>query len=150
MAESKDPARITKRKVAFNAIKAAAKALVIYVVYMVLWSFISPLGQAIPWLQQSIESFIMVYLALTIIGELTSGTIFHYLFGTGRALFVIVYLMLALKTGLITANYENMTLLIDLRLIMITAMILSLLGVARSVLQTLNFMNQNAEYQAGL
>lgn len=150
MAESKDPARIAKRKVAFNAIKAAAKALVIYVVYMVLWSFISPLGQAIPWLQQSIESFIMVYLALTIIGELTSGTIFHYLFGTGRALFVIVYLMLALKTGLITANYENMTLLIDLRLIMITAMILSLLGVARSVLQTLNFMNQNAEYQAGL
>jgi hypothetical protein len=151
MAEKvEDPTRITKRKLIFNAVKAVVIATIIYVAYYFLWSLISPLGQAIPWLQQSIETFVMVYLALMIIGDLTSGTIYHYFFGTGKALFVIGYLLLTLKTGMLTANYENVRLFIDLRLFMIATMMLSLLSVAKSVLQTLDFMHQKAEFQAVL
>lgn len=133
------------RGFAFKALKAAIKAIIVYVVYFFVWSFLSPLSELIPGIQQMMETFVIVYIVLMILGDLTSDTIYQHFFSAAKALFVIGYLMLSLNGGLFGVTFENISLMIDLRLFMLIAMILGLLGLAKSVLQAIDFMNQKAE-----
>jgi len=133
------------RDFAFKALKAAIKAIIVYVAYFFVWSFLSPLSELIPGIQQMMETFVIVYIVLMILGDLTSGTIYQHFFSAAKALFVIGYLMLSLNGGLFGITFENISLMIDLRVFMLIAMILGLLGLAKSVLQAIDFMNQKAE-----
>jgi hypothetical protein len=147
---SKDPTIITPRKLAFNAAKAAIAGIAFYVIYILVWPYISPITQIIPSFQQTLQSFLVIYTALFIIGELTSGTIYQYFFNAGRALFVIGYLLLSLGAGTVNGTFENVTFFIDLHVIMTMVILLSLLGLAKSALQMVNFLGQKAEFTAAL
>jgi len=87
-----------------------------------------------------------VYILLMIVGELTSGTIFQYFFSVAKALFVIGYLIFSLNGGILSLTFQNVSLMVDLRLFLAIAMLLSLLGLAKSVLQAVNYMSEKAEY----
>jgi hypothetical protein len=93
-----------------------------------------------------IETFVMVYIFFIIVGELTSGTIFQHFFNTAKALFLILFLIFSLKTGLVGITFQNVSLIVDLRLFLTVAILLSLLGLAKSMLQAINFLNQKAEH----
>jgi hypothetical protein len=134
------------RSFTFKALKATIKGILIYGIYLVLWMFLAPVAEIVPGFQQMVETFVMVYIIFTIIGELTSGTIFQYCFNVAKALFVIGYLIFSLKGGIFSLTYENVSVMADLRLFLTIAMLLSLLGLAKSVLQAINFMNEKAEY----
>jgi ABC-type proline/glycine betaine transport system permease subunit len=43
-------------------------------------------------------------------------------------------------------TYEGVSLMVDLRLFIIIAMLLGLLGLGKSVLQAINFLSQKAEH----
>lgn len=133
------------RKMIFKALKATTKGIIFYVVYLILWQFLAPVSEFVPGLQQMIETFVSVYIALIIVTELTSDTIFQHFLNTAKALFVIVYLMLSLKTGIFGLTLESMSIIVDVRLFLIIAMLLSLLGLARSVLQAIHYVNEKAE-----
>ncbi|MGD8545410.1 MAG: hypothetical protein PVH12_04455 [Candidatus Bathyarchaeota archaeon] len=133
------------RQFAGKALKATIKAVIIYVIYFVLWSFLAPVSEIIPGFQQTVEIFVMVYIILMIIGELSAGTIFNHFFNGAKALFVILYLMLSLKGGKMGMTFEGFNLVIDLRFFLIMAMILGSLGFAKSVLQAINFLNSKAD-----
>lgn len=148
--KDRDPTKFTFRRLMINIIKAAVKGIIVYAIYYVVWSFMSPIAQIIPSLQQIIETFVIIYLALLVVGELTSGTVYHYFFSTGRALFVVGYLLMSLKTGVLSGTFENLTFFVDLRLLLTLAASLSLVGLARSVLQTISYLSQKAEYTAAL
>jgi hypothetical protein len=98
-----------------------------------------------PGIQQVAETFMMIYIALMIIGELTSGSIFQHFFGAAKALFVIGYLLLSLNGGIFGFSLEGINLMIDLRLFLMIATLLGLLGLAKSVLQAINYMSEKAE-----
>jgi hypothetical protein len=132
------------RKIGVRALKAATKGILLYVLYFVLSLFLAPVVKIIPTLQQSIEAFVTLYLVLMVIGDFMAGTIYHYFFGAGKSLFVIFYLILSLKSGVVSATFGSINLLVDLRLFLVIAMLLSLLGLARSVFQAVNFMNEKA------
>ena len=108
--------------------------------------FLAPISDMVPGFQQMIETFVMVYISLMIVGELASGTIFQYFFNVAKALFVIGYLIFSLKGGIFGLTFQNVSLMVDLRLFLAIAMLLSLLGLAKSVLQAINYMNEKAEY----
>jgi hypothetical protein len=93
-----------------------------------------------------IETFVMVYIVLMIVGELTSGTIFQYFFNVAKALFVIGYLIASLNGGILGVTFQNVSLIVDLRLFLAIAMLLGLLGLTKSVLQAINYMSEKAEY----
>jgi hypothetical protein len=131
----------------FNALKATLKGAIFYVLYFVLWMFLAPVAEIVPGFQQSFETFVAVYIALIVIGELTSNTIFQHFFNTAKELFVILYLILALKGGMISVALKDVNLMVDLRFFLVIAMLLSLLGLAKSVLQAINYMNQKVEYE---
>jgi hypothetical protein len=55
---------------------------------------------------------------------------------------------MSLNGGIMSMAFEGINLLVDLRLFLVIAMILSLLGLAKSVIQAINFMNEKAELAA--
>jgi hypothetical protein len=145
MASDKKEARSNVRSIVIKALKATVKGLLVYAIYFILWTFIAPVAEIIPGFQGMIETFVAVYIVLMIIGELTGGTIYQHFFNGAKALFVMFYLLLTLNGGIINMSFQNFALFIDLRLFLTITMILSLLGLARSVLQAINFVNEKAE-----
>jgi hypothetical protein len=136
----------TRRNFLLKAVKATAKAIIFYVIYLFLWSFLAPFSEFVPGLQQTIEAFVMVYIVLMIVGDISSGTIFQYFFNVAKALFVIGYLIFSLGGGIFGLTFENINLIVDLRFFLAIATLLGLLGLAKSVLQAVNYMNEKAEY----
>jgi len=134
------------RNFTFKALKATVKGILFYAIYFVLWMFLAPISDMVPGFQQMIETFVIVYICLMIVGELASGTIFQYFFNVAKALFVIGYLIFSLKGGIFGLTFQNVSLMVDLRLFLAIAMLLSLLGLAKSVLQAINFLNEKAEH----
>lgn len=146
MADANNYFKKRVRNFTFKALKATVKGILFYGIYFVLWMFVAPISEMVPGFQQMIETFVMVYILLIIIGELTSGTIFQYFFNVAKALFVIGYLIFSLKGGIFGLTFQNVSLMVDLRLFLVIAMLLGLLGLAKSVLQAINYMNEKAEY----
>jgi len=107
---------------------------------------LTPISEIFPNFQQAIEIFVMIYILFIITEELTSGTIFQYFFNTARALFMIFYLIFLLKSGVIGITFQGVSLIVDLRLFLVIAMLLSLLGLAKSMLQAINFLNEKSEH----
>ena len=138
----------TLREITFKVFKATIKGVLFYAVYYFLTQFLAPISEIVPGFQLMIEAFVMVYITLMILGELTSGTIFHYFFDTAKSLFVVLYLLLTLNEGLLSVNFKNLNLIVDLRLFMTIAMLFSLLGLAKSMLQAINFLSGKAESAA--
>jgi hypothetical protein len=126
-------------------LKAAVKGLLFYLLYYVCWLFLAPLAGIIPSLQQTIETFAIVYIALVFVSEVLAGTIYQHFFSIANDLFVISYLIFCLNSGIISINYQSVVLQVDIHLLLGVAMILGLLGLSRSILQTINFASQKAE-----
>ena len=133
------------RGIVFRALKAAIKGILFYIIYFVLSQLLAPVSTLVPGLQQVIETFFIVYIVLMIVGDLTSGTIYQHFFNAAKALFVIGYLLFSLRGGVFGTSFENVSLMVDLRLFLVIAVLLSLLGLAKTVLQAINYMSEKAE-----
>jgi hypothetical protein len=92
-----------------------------------------------------VEAFMTVFIVLMILGELTSGTIYQHFFNAARALFVMGYMIVSLQGGILGFNFENVSLMIDIRFFIIFALLLSLVGLAKTVLQAINYMYEKSE-----
>ena len=146
MADANNDSKKRVRNITFKALKATVKGVIFYGIYFVLWMYLGPISQMIPGLQQMVETFVMVYLFLIVVGELTSKTVFQYFFNMVKALFVIGYLIFSMKNGIFGLTFQNIRLMVDFRLFLVIAMLLGLLGLAKSVFQAINYMNEKAEY----
>lgn len=146
MAEEERSSKTVVKKFAFKALKAFLKSLLFYILYLFVWSFLAPVTEFVPGLQQTVENFVIVYIVLGVLGDLVSDTVFQYFFSTAKALFVIGYLALTLNGGILSLTYRTIVLTIDLRLFLMVAILLSLLGLAKSMLQAINYMNKKAEF----
>jgi len=146
MVDANDDFKKRVRNFTFKALKATVKGILFYAIYFVLWMFLAPISEIVPGFQQMVETFVIVYICLMIVGELTSGTIFQYFSSVAKALFVIGYLVFSLKGGIFDLTFQNVSLMVDLRVFLTIATLLSLLGLAKSVFQAINYMNEKAEY----
>ncbi|RLI42046.1 hypothetical protein DRO59_05325 [Candidatus Bathyarchaeota archaeon] len=136
------------RRITLKILKATIKATLLYGVYFVLSMFLAPISDAVPGFQQMVETFVTVYLFLMILGEIASGTVFQHFFGAVKALFVILYLIFSLNGGVITLYFQGAQLMVDIRLFLMVAILLSLLGFAKSVLQAISFLNEKAQVES--
>ena len=150
MVEEKKKSRNIFRDVSFRVVKATVKAILVYLIYFLLASLLAPLFELLPGFMESIEAFVAVYIVLMILSDLTERTIFQHFFSTARALFFMAYLLLSIGDGVISTSYENFSLTVNLTLFYTIAMTLSLLGLASSILQAVNFMSERAEETSGL
>ena len=128
-----------------KVVKAAVKATIVIVIYAILIQFLAPISSIIPTLQQMIQTFIIVYVVLMIISDLASGTLFQHVFNAAKALFVMIYTVFFLNAGIFEFTSAGLSLTVDLRLFLVIAMMLELLGLAKAVLQAINYVNERAE-----
>jgi hypothetical protein len=133
------------RRAAFTISKAAIKTMIVCVVYVIVSQLLAPISPFIPGLQGMLQTFVVVYIALMIVSDLTSGTVFHYIFGAARCGFVMAYLIISLNSGIFDYTFGNLSLMVDLRLFLVIVMLLEVLGMAKSVIQALDFVSQKAE-----
>jgi hypothetical protein len=133
------------RKFVFRAAKATIKGSVFYGAYFVLSQYMAPVFTLVPSFQQSIEAFVIAYTVLLVAGELTWGTVYQHFLNVAKALFVVGYLMLSMNSGIIELNLSSIRVAVDFRLVLTFAVLLSLLGVAKAVLQAVNYMSERAE-----
>jgi uncharacterized ion transporter superfamily protein YfcC len=132
-------------KTAFRILKTTAKVVIVGIIYLFLSQFLAPASVMIPGLQDMIATFLIIYVVLMVVCDLTSGTILQHFFSGAKSLFVIAYLIFSLNSGILEYTFGSVNLIIDLRLFLVVAMLLEMLGLAKSVMQGINFMNEKAE-----
>jgi hypothetical protein len=150
MAERQKKRKNLVKDVSFRIVKATVKAILIYLVYFLLAPMLAPLFGLIPGFMESIEVFVAVYIALMILSDLTAKTVFQYFFQTARDLFFMGYLLLSMGNGVFNTSYENFSLTVNLTLFYTVAVLLSVLGLARTILQAINFMHERTEASSNL
>jgi hypothetical protein len=145
MVDEEGDSGIKPRKVASRILKAAIKGFLFYAVYYACSLFLAPLARVIPGLQQTLETFAVVYISLLVVSEVAAGTIYQHFLNVANALFVISYLVLSLRSGIISMTFQNVTLQADLHFFLVIATILSFIGLSRAMLQAISFASQKAE-----
>jgi hypothetical protein len=145
MVEEKKNSQSKVKDLAFRVVKATLKAVLVYLLYFFLAPLFAPIFKLVPGFMGTIETIVVVFIVLMVLGDLTERTIFQCFFSTARSLFVVAYLILSLGDGIINVGFENFSLTVNLTMLYTIAVLLSLLGLARSVLQAINFMNERAE-----
>jgi len=140
-----------------RVIKAVIKGLLyvvlMYVVPMFLISLVSGFApEVFSDYGQVVTLFAAVLIFFAVASELTSGTIFQHALNIGKALILIVFLVVALDGGVVKMNLsiaEGLPLSItaDLRVYLLMLIAIDLMGLARSVLQAVNFLSEKAEKQ---
>jgi hypothetical protein len=145
MVEAGNGSLMNVRRFMFKALKAALKGIIVLVVYLLVSMVLAPVETIVPSLAQMIETFAVIYVILTVLGELTSGSIYHYFFNAAAALFTICYLMFTFQGGFFGMTFENVKLMIDLRFFLLIVIILGSVELARNMLQAVNYMNERAE-----
>lgn len=135
----------TIREITYRVIKASLKAILIYVIYVLVSPMLAPLAEMVPDLMSSIESFALIFVVLMFLSDLTQDTIFQYFFNTARQIYIIGYLLLSMGDGVMSLSYDNLSLTVNLTIFYGIAVLLSLLGLARSILQAVEYMGKKAE-----
>ena len=141
--KKKTPNRV--KELALKVAIATIKATLIYTLYFVLSPYLTVLSTIAPGFTDTIEFFVAVTIILMILSDLTANTVFQCFLNAGRAIFMIAYLVFVLGDGVFVISLENFSLTIDLTTFYTIAALLGLLGLARSVMQAINFMSERAE-----
>lgn len=145
--KKKQPNKV--KDISFKVVRASVTAILMYVLYLLVASLLAPVFELVPWLAETIEAFIVVYIVLMILGDLTRGTIFQHFFNVARALFLIAYLLVSMGEGAFSVSYENFNLTINLTMFYAFAVVLSLLGLATTILKAISYLNERAEVASG-
>lgn len=126
-------------------VKAVVKVAIMLVVFIFLSNLLSPFSAFLGGFSMVIDVFFIVFIAFIILIELASGTIFQHLFGTARSLFVLFYLAHLFGAGVFSLAVEGVEVMVDLRIILATIILLSTLSLAKSMLNTVNFLSEKDE-----
>lgn len=138
----------TIKEITYRVLKASLKTILIYVIYILVTPMLAPITEIVPDLMGSIEAFVIIFVALMFLSDVTENTIFQYFFNTARQIYIIGYLLLSMGDGSISLSYESLSLTINLTIFYGIAVLLSLLGLARSILQAVEYMGKKAEKEA--
>jgi uncharacterized ion transporter superfamily protein YfcC len=133
------------RDLAVRVATATVKATLVYALYFLLSPYLLSISSLVPGFAETVEFFVAVTIVLMILSDLTKGTIYQQFLNVGRALFTIAYMIFALGDGVLNVAYENFSLTINLTAFYAIAASLSLLGLAVSIMQAINFMSERAE-----
>ena len=137
--------------------KALAKGLVYFVLFYALPMFlVRQVSGFAPGFfadyEQLVTLFAAVIIFFAVATELTSGTIYQHALNIGKALILIMFVVLAFDGGIMKldldiAEGQRIGIIADLRVYLMMLVAIDLLGLARSVLQAVNFLSDKTEKQ---
>ena len=137
--------KILVKSILLRTLKAGIKAFLIYVAYVIFLLLTKPIYNFIGQYSQVIDVFFITILIFTFISELSSGTIYQYMFSFSRELFIIFYFINVLNGGAIRMNVENVEFSVNLQFFILVLILMGVLGMARNTLGAINFLNEKSE-----
>jgi len=140
------------RKMLPRIAKAIIKGILYFVfLYVVPMFLISSLSQFAPEIASNYGKLLSVFVAIVLFfvvaSELTSGTIFQHAFNIGKAIILMIFVVLALEGGIVALDFQGVHLMADLRIFLAMFLTIDFLGLAKSVLQAVNFLSEKTESQ---
>ncbi len=145
------------RKMMPRVAKATIKGLLFLLLFYVIpMFFLSQVAGFAPQLSEDFQQRVAVFAAIAIFfavaTELTSGTIYQHALNIGRALILVVYFVIALEGGIVKMDLDiiegqQVSIMADLRTYLMILISIDLLGLAKSVLQMVNFLSERTEKQ---
>jgi len=134
-----------KRNLARRILKAGIKAVLIYIVYFIFMLLVQPFFEFIGQYSLLIDMFFTVLIVFTFLIELFSGTIIKYIIEFSKSLFIIFYFVAALNSGIIDVSMENVSIIVNLRFFLLMLVLISVIGMAKTVLSAVNFLHEKSE-----
>lgn len=145
------------RKMLPRIVKAVIKGLLYFVLlYVVPMFLVSQVSAFAPRLfsdyGQVVTLFAAVVIFFAVASELTSGTIFQHALNIGKALILIIFFVVALGGGIVRLDLNiqeslPVSIAADLSVYLMMLIAIDLMGLAKSVLQAINFLSESAEKQ---
>jgi hypothetical protein len=140
------------RKMLPKIVKAVIKGLLYFIfIYIVPMFIISILSKFAPEIFSRYEQILPVFAAIilffVVAGELTSGTIFQHAFNIGKALILMIFIVVALEGGIIALDFQGFSIVADLRVYLAMLLTIEFLGLVKSVLKAINFLSEKTESQ---
>jgi hypothetical protein len=131
---------------------AIVKAVLYFVLFYALPVFVvSQVSQFMPEIftrySEILQVFVAVLILFTVAAELTKGTIYQHAFNVGKAIVLLVFFVLAFSGGIIDVTVQGVHIRADLTVYLLMLITIDLLGLAKSVLQAIDFMHEKAEQQ---
>ncbi len=154
--ESKGEELLLKR-MAPRVLKASiwgfATFLMYYIAYQLL---VLPLLMFPELISFGVQPIFFTFVALAVFFavaiQLFSGTIFQHVLGVARSLILMTYLIYALRGGILTltpnVGAETLDIVIDFRVFLMMIILVSLMGLGKSILQTINFLANEKEFSS--
>lgn len=145
------------KKILPRIVKGVIKGLLYFVLFYVVPAFLfSQVSDFAPGLLSGYGQVVIIFAAVVIFfvvaSELTAGTIFQHALNIGRALILIVFFVVALSGGIVRLSLDIMEglpigIVADLRVFLMMLIAIDLMGLAKSVLQAVNFLSEKTEKQ---
>ena len=137
------------RKFVPRIIKAALLVVITYLPFYFLSTLIEPYQSFFPWYGPTTEIFAAVFIVFLVIGVLTSGTIYQYVFGVARAMLMMIYFTHILNGGIVTLALPleevPIKIMVDLTVILAMLVFVCLLGIGKNVVQAIDFVSAKSE-----
>jgi hypothetical protein len=153
--DTKSLAKKILPRIAKAAVKAVFYLVLTYVIPMFLISQMVKFAPGIfTGYGQFLGLFTAIILFFVIASELAAGTVIQYGFNIAKALILIMFFVAALNGGIIDLNTslegQPLGLWVDLRVFLLMLITIDLLGLARSLLQTVNFLSESSENELSI
>ena len=133
------------KKLLPRVLKAAFKSSIAFVLVYLIPSLLLQDDFLPADYKLSVNLFAAIIILFIVIVELTSGTIFQYIFSFLRVIVLIVFFIFTLGRGGITITVEMLYIAVDLSIILAMLIFVELLGLAKTVLGAVHFLSQKNE-----
>jgi hypothetical protein len=135
----------TRLKRAFpRLLKAAILSIAFYVMLAIVSSLLGPVEEFLPFYGPYTDLFAAAFIILLFASELLYGTVFQSLFGLARTFIFLIYLIYVLNGGILALSLpeygEALNIVVDVRVFLTMLLFVLALGLAKNVLQTIDFL----------
>jgi hypothetical protein len=107
-------------------------------------------GEVFPGYTQLFSTFAIVIVLFVVISELSAGTIFKHAFNIGKALVFMGFFIYALNGGFVAFDIEIVHVEADVRVFLAMLLAIDFLGLAKSLLQAVDFLAKKTESQLAI
>jgi hypothetical protein len=137
------------KNVAPRVLKSALWGFATFLMYYIAYQlFVLPILMFPELFSFQVQPIFFTFVALAVFFAVAiqffSGTIIQHMLGVARSLILMTFLIYALKGGILTltenVGTQTLTIMIDFRLFLMMIILVSLLGLAKSIIQTINFL----------
>ncbi len=135
-----------------KVLKATVMGLLwFFLLYVLPMLLLSPLAKEVfPGYTQLLSTFAIAIVFFVVLSELLAGTIFQYVLNIGKALVFMAYFIYALNGGFMAFDLEFIHIEADLRVYLAMLLTIDFLGLAKNLLQTIDFLAKKTERQLSI